>query len=206
MYIRTHRKMADLNDVRDICLIYGCKTTIDKNGNVGEGSPMNAAYKFYMKHADEHDHDDENGILISLTKENKLDEFESHLVKEVSHCFGNVLLTHPEPEARLAYQNFKIVQERLRETIQWSEFVPPYRLAALGGIIVEFDSELNLPPLFQPLCFEILDTSEGALHDVLGELLGEDDDAEEYDVDENGDEEDLPKYCRLHDEYLFPMK
>ena len=87
---------------------------------------------------------------------------------------------HPEPLAKLAYVNFGIVQDYLREVIDWSE-LRDVRLAALGGLTIhsmptgpegrDYNEEGEHAPFFLPVTFELLDTQEGALHDLLDDSL-----------------------------------
>ena len=170
-----YRDAAAAAGQTDLLVVYSCHATVDPStGLVAEGGARSAMLNAWEVV-------DAVGGIAGLQDELLRDRHntqQSYLYLRVAADYEHIA-AHPEPLVKLAYSNFALAQDYLREIIDWSE-LRDVRLATLGGITLSVpqgpSANSEAAPcstFFLPVTFELLDAQEGTLHDLLDDVLPE---------------------------------
>jgi hypothetical protein len=186
-----YRDAAAKTEQTDLLVVYGCHAAVNAStGLISEKVRSSIMNAWEVVDAVE----GIDGISDDLLSD-RFNAQQAYLYLRLAAQYDTIA-AHPEPLIKLVYSNFGMVQDYLREVIDWSE-VSNVRLAALGGITLTVVEDGTIPvqsalqsaasKLFMPVSFELLDTEEGALYDLMDDIVPND--------------ENRPPYRKL----LFPL-
>mmetsp|Transcript_20062 Transcript_20062/g.27217 ORF Transcript_20062/g.27217 Transcript_20062/m.27217 type:complete len:253 (-) Transcript_20062:393-1151(-) len=162
---------------RDPMLLYGPYLHVGADGEACsfDSNPMLQAFCVV---------DEAAGIegLDHKLLQDRFDLQQSLLLLGTAKAYDDIV-SHPDPHLKLAFTTFTLIQDYIREAIDWAEIASAdKKLGSIGGITIGHPDG----DLFLPLAVEIFNPNEGAVHELTEELF--------------------PDAWRLNGKLLFPLE